>query len=92
MPKKSPVGKWFSKFSANSIGAATITGMRGVTSGKAADAAKLWFAEKLGVKSYSEEKANVERLDAEIAAQQKRADAEAARNAVTVSGAPHSPR
>lgn len=56
----------------------------GVEIKNAADAARFGFGEKLDVKSYAEEKANVERLDAEIAAQQKRADAEAARNAATI--------
>ncbi|MBR4975617.1 MAG: hypothetical protein IKY61_01090, partial [Thermoguttaceae bacterium] len=56
----------------------------GVEIKNAADAAKFGFGEKLDVKSYAEEKANVERLDAEIAAQQKRADAEAARNSATI--------
>ncbi|MBQ6826993.1 MAG: hypothetical protein IJO46_03180, partial [Thermoguttaceae bacterium] len=56
----------------------------GVEIKNAADAAKFGFGEKLGAKSYAEEKANVERLDAEIAAQQKRADAEAARNSATI--------
>jgi len=58
----------------------------GVEIKNAADAAKFGFGEKLGAKSYAEEKANVERLDAEIAAQQKRADAEAARNAAVLNG------
>ncbi len=58
----------------------------GVEIKNAADAAKFGFGEKLGAKSYAEEKANVERLDAEIAAQQKRADAEAARNAALLNG------
>lgn len=58
----------------------------GVEIKNAADAARFGFGEKLGAKSYAEEKANVERLDAEIAAQQKRADAEAARNAALLNG------
>lgn len=58
----------------------------GVEIKNAADAAKFGFGEKLGAKSYAEEKENVERLDAEIAAQQKRADAEAARNAALLNG------
>lgn len=58
----------------------------GVEIKNAADAAKFGFGEKLDVKSYAEEKAEVDRLDTEIAAQQKRADAEAARNAATLNG------
>ena len=58
----------------------------GVEIKNAADAAKFGFGEKLDVKSYAEEKAEVERLDGEIAAQQKRADAEAARNAAALNG------
>ena len=56
----------------------------GVEIKNAADAAKFGFGEALGAKSYAEEKANVERLDREIAEQQKRADAEAARNSATI--------
>ncbi len=56
----------------------------GVEIKNAADAARFGFGEKLGAKSYAEEKANVERLDREIAEQQKRADAEAARNSATI--------
>lgn len=56
----------------------------GVEIKNAADAARFGFGEKFGVKSYAEEKAEVERLDAEIAAQQKRADAEATRNGATI--------
>ena len=56
----------------------------GVEIKNAADAARFGFGEKLGAKSYAEEKAEVERLDREIAEQQKRADAEAARNSATI--------
>ena len=56
----------------------------GVEIKNAADAAKYGFAEKLGAKSYAEEKANVERLEAEIAKQRKRAEEEAARNSATI--------
>ena len=56
----------------------------GVEIKNAADAAKFGFGEALGAKSYAEEKANVERLEAEIAKQRKRAEEEAARNSATI--------